>query len=117
MTVHIGDTIGLINKVIFNMKDNRENYWKLSEGKVKSITVNSKGRRVKADHFYTLDAEEVENNTNWMLENDRLTKAFHDYIYGRAEIRFIKGRLKFGDSKNPAPFPSMVVVFGKEPTP
>ena len=45
------------------------------------------------------------------------TKAFHDYIYGRAEIRFIKGRLKFGDSKNPAPFPSMVVIFGKEPTP
>lgn len=39
------------------------------------------------------------------------TKAFHDYIYGKAEIRFIKGRLKFGDSKNSAPFPSMVVVF------
>jgi site-specific DNA-methyltransferase (adenine-specific) len=27
------------------------------------------------------------------------------------EIRFIKGRLKFGDNKNSAPFPSMVVVF------
>lgn len=27
------------------------------------------------------------------------------------EIRFIKGRLKFGDGKNSAPFPSMVVVF------
>ena len=27
------------------------------------------------------------------------------------EIRFIKGRLKFGDSKNSAPFPSAVVVF------
>jgi len=27
------------------------------------------------------------------------------------EIRFIKGRLKFGDSKNSAPFPSVVVVF------
>lgn len=27
------------------------------------------------------------------------------------EVRFIKGRLKFGDSKNSAPFPSMVVVF------
>ncbi len=39
------------------------------------------------------------------------TKWFHDYIYGKAEIRFIKGRLKFGDSKNCAPFPSMVVVF------
>jgi site-specific DNA-methyltransferase (adenine-specific) len=39
------------------------------------------------------------------------TKAFHEYIYGKAEIRFIKGRLKFGGSHNSAPFPSMVVVF------
>ena len=70
--VHVGDTIGLIIKVLFNMKDSRENYWKLTEGKVKSITLNSKGRRVKADHFYTLDAEEIESNTNWMLESDRL---------------------------------------------
>lgn len=39
------------------------------------------------------------------------TSYFHDYIYHQAEIRFIRGRLKFGDSKNAAPFPSMVVVF------
>ena len=39
------------------------------------------------------------------------TKWFHDYIYGVAEIRFLKGRLKFGGSKNSAPFPSMVVIF------
>lgn len=39
------------------------------------------------------------------------TKWFHDYIYNKAEVRFIKGRLKFGGSKNSAPFPSMVVVF------
>jgi len=39
------------------------------------------------------------------------TKWFHDYIYGKAEIRFVKGRLKFGDSMNSAPFPSMVVIF------
>ena len=42
------------------------------------------------------------------------TKWFHEYIYGKAEIRFIKGRLKFGDSKNSAPFPSMIVVFEGE---
>lgn len=35
----------------------------------------------------------------------------HEYIYGKAEVRFIKGRLKFGGSKNSAPFPSMVVIF------
>lgn len=39
------------------------------------------------------------------------TKYFHDFILNRSEIRFIKGRLKFGDSDNSAPFPSMVVVF------
>lgn len=42
------------------------------------------------------------------------TKAFHQWIYGKAEIRFIKGRLKFGKSQNSAPFPSMIVIFGKE---
>ena len=40
------------------------------------------------------------------------TKAFHEYIYGKAQIRFVKGRLKFGGSSNSAPFPSMVVIFG-----
>lgn len=39
------------------------------------------------------------------------TRWFHDYIYGKAEIRFIRGRLKFGGSKNSAPFPSMVVIY------
>lgn len=39
------------------------------------------------------------------------TKYFHDYIYNRSEIRFVKGRLKFGDSKLGAPFPSMIVIF------
>ncbi len=37
---------------------------------------------------------------------------FHEWVYHLAsDIRFIKGRLKFGDSKNSAPFPSMVVVY------
>ena len=39
------------------------------------------------------------------------TRYFHDFIYQRSEIRFVKGRLKFGDSQNSAPFPSMVVIF------
>ena len=44
------------------------------------------------------------------------TKWFHDYIYKRdnVEIRFVRGRLKFGNSKNSAPFPSMVVVFNPQ---
>lgn len=39
------------------------------------------------------------------------TKYFHDFIFGKAEVRFIRGRLKFGNSKNSAPFPSAVVIF------
>lgn len=45
------------------------------------------------------------------------TSYFHDYIYGKAEIRFLRGRLKFEDENgvamNPAPFPSMVVIYRK----
>lgn len=39
------------------------------------------------------------------------TKWFHEYCMKASEIRFVKGRLKFGNEKNSAPFPSMVVVF------
>lgn len=38
------------------------------------------------------------------------TAYFHDFIYGKHEIRFIRGRLHFNNSKSPAPFPSMVVI-------
>ena len=39
------------------------------------------------------------------------TKWFHEYILNKAEIRFLKGRLRFGNSKNSAPFPSMIVIY------
>ena len=38
------------------------------------------------------------------------TKWWHEYVM-KGEIRFIKGRLKFGGHKNSAPFPSAIVVF------
>lgn len=38
------------------------------------------------------------------------TKWFHDYaIHG--DVRFIKGRVKFGDGKVGAPFPNIIVIF------
>ena len=40
------------------------------------------------------------------------TRWFHDWVHRKAaEIRFVRGRLKFGDSTQSAPFPSMVAVF------
>ena len=40
------------------------------------------------------------------------TRWFHDYCK-QFEVTFIRGRLKFGNSKTSAPFPSMVVVMEK----
>lgn len=41
------------------------------------------------------------------------TAAWHDFIFPYAEVRFIRGRLKFGAAKSSAPFPSAVVVFDR----
>lgn len=43
------------------------------------------------------------------------TTYFHKYIFGKAKVRFLKGRLKFtdenGKNADPAPFPSAVVIY------
>ncbi len=38
------------------------------------------------------------------------TRWWHEYCM-KGEVRFIRGRLKFGGSKNSAPFPSAIVIF------
>ena len=40
------------------------------------------------------------------------TKWWHDYVLKSDVIHFIKGRLKFNNTKNSAPFPSVIVIFG-----
>ena len=39
------------------------------------------------------------------------TKYWHDYVLKAHELYFVKGRLKFGNGENSAPFPSAVVIF------
>lgn len=40
------------------------------------------------------------------------TKWFHDLVLpNHKQIRFIRGRLRFNESNNNAPFPSMIVIF------
>jgi site-specific DNA-methyltransferase (adenine-specific) len=40
------------------------------------------------------------------------TRWFHESVYGKAqEIRFVRGRLRFGDRQQSAPFPSLVAVY------
>ena len=58
-------------------------------------------------------SEEGKHTTVVMLVPARTdTKAWQDYVIPHAsEIHYIRGRLKFGDSKNSAPFPSAIIVF------
>ena len=39
------------------------------------------------------------------------TKWWHEYVVKASDVRFIKGRLTFEGQKNPAPFPSVIVIF------
>lgn len=41
------------------------------------------------------------------------TAWFHDYAL-KGKIRFLRGRVKFGGSKDNAPFPSAIVIFDEE---
>ena len=56
-------------------------------------------------------ASESQVTTVMLLPARTDTAWFHDYIYGKAEIRFVRGRLRFSGAKENAPFPCMVVVF------
>ena len=48
------------------------------------------------------------------------TAYFHDYINGKAEIRFVRGRIRFtdddGNACDSAPFPSMIVIYNRGET-
>lgn len=39
------------------------------------------------------------------------TRWWHDFVLNATEVRFVKGRLRFGGHENSAPFPSAIVVF------
>lgn len=59
-----------------------------------------------------MEAQKINTTVVMLIPARTDTRYFHEFIYHKArEIRFIKGRLKFGNQKNNAPFPSMVVVF------
>jgi site-specific DNA-methyltransferase (adenine-specific) len=72
------------------------------------------GRKIAAWVEKCYQESRKENTKVVMLIPARTDTAyFHKFIYGKAEIRFVKGRLKFGNASNGAPFPSMIVVFDK----
>ena len=73
------------------------------------------GREIK--HWIKKAYEESLNGATvvCLIPSRTDTIYWHDYIFGKADdIRFVRGRLKFGGSKNSAPFPSAVVIYKKE---
>jgi len=38
-------------------------------------------------------------------------RAWHEEAMNASEIRFLRGRLRFGNARNTAPFPSAIVIF------
>lgn len=60
--------------------------------------------------------EESKNNKTivvLLIPSRTDTRYFHEFLYNKpnVELRFIKGRLKFGGSENFAPFPSLIAIF------
>ena len=54
------------------------------------------------------------NNLVFLLIPARTdTKYFHELIRYNPTLFFIQGRLKFNESKNPAPFPSIIMAFNE----
>ncbi|CUQ03552.1 DNA N-6-adenine-methyltransferase [Anaerotruncus colihominis] len=80
------------------------------------------GREIKAWIKKGFEEGQQSGTTVVLLIPSRTdTEYFHKYILGKAEIRFLKGRLKFTDeeglTQDAAPFPSMLVIYrgqGKE---
>ena len=93
------------------LQKKKTDFYKIGKGKQYFVTHHTE---IKKQDFGLKESQKP-NTTVVMLipaRTDRIS--FHEYIYRKAEIRFIKGRLRFGDGKNVAPFPSMVVIFKKE---
>src|SRR5688500_3675201 len=47
----------------------------------------------------------------FLLPSRTDTTWWHDFVMKATEIRFIRGRLKFDDQRNSAPFPSAIAIF------
>lgn len=72
------------------------------------------GREIK--HWIKKAYEESLNGATvvCLIPSRTDTIYWHDYIFGKADdIRFVRGRLKFGGSKNSAPFPSAIIIYKK----
>lgn len=86
--------------------------WKMPSGGV--IFVNPPYGRVLPKFVEKAYQEYTESgvSTIMLIPARPDTKYWHQYIFGTAQVAFLKGRLKFGNSKDSAPFPSALIGFG-----
>jgi len=62
----------------------------------------AKAREAQADGALVVMLAHAGTDTQW----------WHEHVQGIAsEVRFVKGRLRFGDGKQSAPFPSAVIIY------
>lgn len=79
--IKVGDSIGIIVETIRG--DTKQ--WALREGKVKSVTINSRGQHIKADGFRPFHENEgaiddLKFNTEWLLETPSLILVHEPFI-------------------------------------
>lgn len=91
--------------------------WTVSEGR--AVFCNPPYCRETAKWVKKAYEEAQKGTTIVMLLPSRTDVGwFHDYILGKAEVRFLRGRLKFtdgeGQAKDSAPFPSLVAIYRRE---
>lgn len=90
----------------------KENDGLLKDWEGETVFVNPPYSRI-SDWVYKAHHEGCKDNTTVVMTIPARTdtKYFHNCILHRSEIRFIKGRLRFNEINQNAPFPSLVVVF------
>lgn len=62
-------------------------------------------------HRWVVKAASARATVVLLLPASTDTAYFHDHILGRAEVRFLRGRLRFVGAESSAPFASMLVIF------
>lgn len=68
------------------------------------------GRKIGKWIQYAFESAQKGATVVCLIPSRTDTAWWHDYCL-RGEVRFVRGRLKFGGSKDNAPFPSAVVIF------
>jgi len=103
-------TSGIYAPIRVSVRDALQSDW----GTGNNIWLNSPYGRGIGAWVEKASIESCANRIVMLLPARTCTKWFHKFLYKQpgVQLEFIKGRLKFGGSENPAPFPSMLAVLG-----